>query len=186
MLICSSKFYGTGKTKPKIISIGFFSIMNNIRVLFSGPLFIQFMVFVALIAITLLWFDQNVHAMGIDILFAVNCLLSESLLNYVSCTYGGDLTICFSSMANIAYETHWYRFSSHEKRFIGMILKRAQKEFTLTGCQLVTCSMATFMAVIYFWIEKLKKSEKIMVFKWFQLFKTAFSYYLIAQKFSEN
>lgn len=121
--------------------------MNNIRILFSAPLFIQFIVFVALIAITLLWFDQNVHAMGIDILFAINCLFSESLLNYISCRYGGDVTECFSNIACIAYDSNWYRLSSNEQHFVGLIIQRAQIEFTLTGFEIVTCSMETFLAV---------------------------------------
>lgn len=121
--------------------------MNDIQILFNGPLLIQFIVFVALIAITLLWFDQNVHNMGIDILFAVNCLLSESLLNWISCKYGSNLTICFLKMGNIAYSALWYRFPLSERHSVRMIIRRAHTEFNLTGYGLFNCSMDTFLAV---------------------------------------
>lgn len=121
--------------------------MNNIRTLLNVPLIIQFIVFVALIAITLLWVDQNVHAISLDIFFAINLLFTESLKNYVSCRYGGDITICLSNIACIAYDSNWYRLSSNEQRFVGLIMKRAQIELTLTGFGVVTCSMGTFLAV---------------------------------------
>lgn len=49
--------------------------------------------------------------------------------------------------AGIVYNSLWYEMPLKEQKAIMLMMQRSQKEFRLTGLELVDCSLATFLEV---------------------------------------
>lgn len=131
-----------------IVSIAFsFRIIHSIRDMFEGPLFYQFMGFVAFLAFALLFMDQSVNRIDIDTVYSMNLITCQSLLNLIACYYGDNLTADLSDIAECVYSITWYQFAVKERTFLPWIIRRSQKPFQLTGYKLISCSMSTFMKV---------------------------------------
>lgn len=117
------------------------------KVMLDGPLFYQLTVFAAFIAFILLSIDQNGLHINMDFMFSVNCLMSQSLLNFVSCFYGGNITVKLFDMGYDVYTSNWYRFPLADQKSIQRIIQRSQIRYRLMGFKIFTCSMETFLTV---------------------------------------
>lgn len=121
--------------------------MDNLRIMLDTPLFFQLTVFAAFIAFILLSIAQNGLNLNMDFMFSMNCMASQSLLNFVSCFYGGNITVQFYEMGNVVYTTNWYRFPLSDQKSVRRVIERSQIRYCLMGFKIFTCSMETFLAV---------------------------------------
>lgn len=125
----------------------------------SGSFFFQMMVCAVFIAVVLSSLDEQINKFAVEVL-VVNLfsLLLELLLNYFSCAYAQEVTTHAAELAEMAYTSQWYRLSMEQQRIVQFIIFRAQEPFYLNGYQIFMCSMATFLAVNFFWFAWLNLS----------------------------
>lgn len=138
-------------------------VAENIRIVLEGPLFYQLIGFVGLIAFTLLFLDQSKDQINYNMILGMNCLCTQSLLNFIACYFADRLEEDLLEIKDVTYNLLWYKFAYKEREFLPWIIRRAQKSIRLSGFTIIDCSLATFM----------------------MLFRSAGSYYLIFRQLAE-
>lgn len=121
--------------------------MKNMRDLMSGVLFNALFSCVLYIALLLFSLDQSftvdfalfINLVGIFV-YLVTC--------YIYCYFSERITTNSIKIADDAYDSLWYRMTVRQQMKVMFIIQRAQKEFRLTGLELVDCSLATFLTVV--------------------------------------
>lgn len=125
-----------------------FSIMDQMEVLLSGPLFFLLIVFAGFIAFTLLSLDQGVQDLSFEIVLSLNCMFTQLLVNFIFSSYANNLTLCSVGIADIAYSSNWYELPLNQRNLILFVIQRSQKIFFLNGYHMFNCSMETFQQLI--------------------------------------
>lgn len=80
------------------------------------------------------------------ILFA-SLLAIGSILPY--CYYASQMIFKLQQMADITYETDWYRWPIHLQKNIQPMIRHSQKVRTVHGYGLFRCNLEAFMKVKY-------------------------------------
>lgn len=151
-------------------------LMDNIKIIMSGPLFFQLLVYAVFIAVNLLQLDevllnsaqlvtfkklnsknclpfQTLQNFDFGILLNLNSLITQIIFNYISCSYANNVTVQSLSAADIAFSVPWYAFPMTRQHFIMQMIQRAQKPFYLKGYNIVECSLATYFNVNSGWAK---------------------------------
>lgn len=173
----------------------------------SGPLFYQLLVYVVFLALNLLQFDrvtdcisliamagtdfiynfQTVSELNFSVILNLDALLNQIIFNYITCNYASNVTTKLSSVSDIISNSFWYLYPIDVQKLLPLAIHRSQLPFRLTGYGVITCSMATYLAVCI----SLKSFKRIFVQEisfhnfsiYFQLFKSAMSYFVVFRKF---
>lgn len=81
---------------------------------------------------------------------ATNGLITQCTFNYIFCYYANNATLDSFEIADIVYDSPWYRYPNLKDRdLLRLWMRRAQKPFFFEGLGLIRCSMETFLMVIY-------------------------------------
>lgn len=121
--------------------------MANIQTIFSGAFFFQIVICAIFIAIILSSLDQNLQNMTYEFVINLFCLLLEIQLNFISCHYAQTVTTQSFEIADVIYNSFWYRMPIREQKMIQMTIHLSQKPVHLKGYKIFTCSMETFLTV---------------------------------------
>lgn len=128
--------------------------MDNIQTILAGSFFFQVVICAIFIAAILSSIDQNLQHLTYDVVINLFCLALEILLNYASCNYAQTVTTHSFEVANVFYESLWYRLPTDQQKTMRITIRRAQKPFYFRGYKIFTCSMETFLTVIVRSIDK--------------------------------
>lgn len=120
--------------------------MENIRNLMSGIIFnmltscIMFLV-PMLVSLT--------HSFVIDsnLVVILDCLLVYLVLCFIYCYFSENMTTTSFEIGDVVYNSLWYEMSMKQQKAMILMIARSQKEFRLTGLELVECSLPTFLLV---------------------------------------
>ncbi|XP_031636184.1 uncharacterized protein LOC116349071 [Contarinia nasturtii] len=128
---------------------------NLFAVIISGPLFFQLLVYVVFLALNLLQFDQEISDFSLAMALNINALLNQVLLNYVTCNYSTNVALKVCTVADVAFDAHWYSFPVADQKLFPLLIQRTQKQIRLSGYDIINCSRETFIlflksAVSYF------------------------------------
>lgn len=177
------------KKKPLLWERFAFRIINIIRDLLEGPLFYQFMGFVAFLAFALLFMDQSMSQIDIDTIYSINLITCQTSLNLIACYFGDNLSRDLLDVADVSYNIIWYQFALKERTFLPWIIRRSQIPFQLTGFKLIDCSMSTFMKVYILAFSAMRpflRPKSSFFQSLLQLFRSAGSYYVIFRQAAEK
>lgn len=113
----------------------------------SGVFFFLLLVFVVMLASSLLSFDQGIHDISYEIFLGCHCLASQILLNFIACRYAERLTTQSFAIADIVYESIWYDLPNEIQKYFILIIQRSHVAFHLHGFQIINVSMEKFLEV---------------------------------------
>lgn len=122
-------------------------MMNNVQQMMAAPLFFQLLVFTVFIAFSLLSLDQGLHDLSFEIVQSLNCLLVQIYLNFTFCSYADNMSRRTSGVADIVYNSIWYKLPATDRKLLTLIIMRAQVPFYLNGFHLFNCSLNSFQKV---------------------------------------
>lgn len=123
-------------------------ILTELAHLFSPIIFGQFIISVLQIC-TLAFQIQLGADISVDRQFAnvvTSILALIELLIY--CYFGNEVTAEGERIAVAAYATDWHRQEPRQRRYVRLMLMRAQKANVLTGLKLAKCSLASYTSVL--------------------------------------
>lgn len=125
-------------------------------------------------------FQQTVNHFEILVfLFDSSCLISALLWPAFFCSFANLVTDKIGEIGDAAYDTNWYYFSPEQKKFISLVIIRAQDPVYFTGLGLVNCTLEVFGDVSYFHQKTQFISIQLICSNIFlQLLKSSCSYYM--------
>lgn len=82
-------------------------------------------------------------------IFDINELIYILSINFILSYFITTLTTNGHLIGDIAYDSLWYQLPHDEQFIVQMIIRRAQTPFTLIGLGVFTCSLETFLRVIF-------------------------------------
>lgn len=154
----------------------FCRILNNNKIILSGPMFCQLLSYVTTITINILildrvsliiqfliifierrrsnhWFFWFVQSFSIAngqnlLIIGLNALCAQTAYTWILCYYASETTTKYNLFALEAYKAGWYYFTAAEQRVIWVIINFGQQEIQFTGFNIINCSLATF-ALLY-------------------------------------
>lgn len=103
-----------------------------------------------------------------DFIFDINELIYILSINFILSYFITTLTTNGHLIGDIAYDSLWYQLPNNEQFIVQMIIRRAQKPFTLNALGVFSCSLETFLTVIY--SEYTAKLKRIFLYLIFLLF----------------
>lgn len=121
--------------------------MDNIQAISAGSFFFQLVICAIFIATTLSSIDQNLQHINYDVVINFFCLFLQILLNFATCKYAQSVTTRSLEVAEMVYDSLWYRLPCSQQQIIALIIGRAQKPFYFRGYRIFTCSLDTFLTV---------------------------------------
>lgn len=124
----------------------------------TGALFFQLLSSVAIIAFILYTFNE-LNELDSHFLVDMNVFAINLVYCYVYCYYSERVTERSFGIADIAYDTLWYKLPPKEQQLFVLIIVRAHKEFRMSGFGLIDCSLAQFIAVRSFILSILKMNS---------------------------
>lgn len=89
------------------------------------------------------------HSFVIDsnLIVILDCLLLYSILCYIYCYFSENMTATSFEIGDVVYNSLWYEMLMKQQKAMILMIERSQKEFRLTGLELVECSLPTFLSV---------------------------------------
>lgn len=123
------------------------SIMANIKSIMGGALFYELAGCATYVAISLFAIDRSLQNINLNTLINIYCLLTSLVFNFFICSYSEDLTQRSLDVADIIYDSNWYRLQYKQQKLLIMSIQRSQRIFRLKGFQIVDCSMEIFLKV---------------------------------------
>lgn len=66
----------------------------------------------------------------------------------IYCYYGNEVTYQGVQVAQAAYATPWYRLPPRLRRYVYVMMMRAQRPNVLMGLKMVNCSLASYTSVL--------------------------------------
>lgn len=74
---------------------------------------------------------------------------SEAATNFIFCLLSEQITSSLSEIANIFYDSSWYRAPMRYQKLFPLVIARSQQAFHLRGLGIISCSLETFARVIF-------------------------------------
>lgn len=121
--------------------------MDNIQTISAGSFFFQLVICAIFIATILSSIDQNLQHINYDVVINLFCLSLQVLLNFATCKSAQSVTSRSMEVAEMVYDSLWYRLPCSQQKIIAFIIERAQKPFYFRGYRIFTCSLNTFLTV---------------------------------------
>lgn len=113
----------------------------------SGIVFVLFLSCVVFLTSSFLSLDQT-SVIDFNLLVKFYGLTLYLFTCYLYSRFSENITTNSLQIGEYAYDSVWYDVPIKQQKAIILIVARSQKEFRLTGCGMVDCSLATFLAVI--------------------------------------
>lgn len=121
--------------------------MDNIQTILAGAFFFQLVICAIFIAFILSSIDQNLQNISYDVVISLFSLSLQILLNFATCKCAQSVQSRSLEVAEMVYDSLWYRLPCSQQKMIAFIIERAQKPFYFRGYQIFTCSLHTFLTV---------------------------------------
>lgn len=83
------------------------------------------------------------------VILNLNALLNQIVFNYITCNYASIITEKLSSVSIIVSDSKWYMYPLDVQKLLPLFIQRTQSQYRITGYGVITCSMATYLAVNY-------------------------------------
>lgn len=131
----------------QLITAKFFiySVMENIRDLMSGILFIVLLSCVSYL--TFIFFAVDQSNINFDLFVNLSALATVLSISYIYCHFSENMTTNSIKVGEKAYNLLWYKMTMKQQMAVMLIIGRSQREFRLDGLGFIDCSLATFLAV---------------------------------------
>lgn len=116
-----------------------------------GPLFYELAGCIVCLVFELMSIEQSIHEhkFGAAIILSVVTLGGYITMLYVICFYADNLSSRSAEVAGImSGDLMWYKLTIQQQKMMCIIIRRAQKNFTLNGYGIFDCSMEVFLNVI--------------------------------------
>lgn len=136
------------KITSNAISCGYFSLAEEVNNVVELILFT--MAFICIIVIAMSLFVVEIYGVSVEAIFASNAISFVLLVMFKYCHLSEGLTTDMLEIADIFYESEWYRLPVKQQRLMTLPIGRAQREFRLSAMGLFDCSLAVYSSVKYF------------------------------------
>lgn len=123
------------------------SILTNIQIIMSGPLFFDLFYSVLFIAFSLFALDHSMEQINLNSIICIECLFFAILITYILCSLSEKMTQQSYRIGDTLFESKWYKLPIKEQKLLILFIQRSQKEFRLNGYKIIDCSLKTFVAV---------------------------------------
>lgn len=122
-------------------------IADKTREIMKGILFYQMINCVINVAFDLFSLDQTLNERSTDTVHCIATLFSILLLAFIFCYYADRVTSDLLGIGDSFYNSLWYKSPFREQKLLILLIRRAQKEFRLTGFEIFDCSIEMFVMV---------------------------------------
>lgn len=127
--------------------------MDNIRIIMSGPLFIELSSCIISTVLELLAFDSMYQQKHVDTTFATTggTLSIHTTMVFILCFYAEKYTtLSFDVIDTVYSDLIWYELPVRQQKFVILSICRSQEQFRLTGLGIFDASMEIFLKVSHF------------------------------------
>lgn len=101
---------------------------------------------------------------------------------FILCYYANSSTNSMAKFSNVVYKSNWYCQKPRIQKLLKLMISRAQKPNIFMGLKIIDCSLESFTKVDFDLFAEI--IDKIALFSYFQLNKTAATYYIMFRNIS--
>lgn len=110
---------------------------------------------------------------------------------FAFCFLAELITANLFHIGGIFYDSLWYQLPAKQQRIVIFPIQRGGRGFRFRSLGLIDCSLATFLSVFFNYFSKICKlcslkmfffSNLLLLLAWFQLIRTAWSYFVIIRR----
>lgn len=138
--------------------------MTCIRVLFSGMIFSQLLIFVLCVVLSIGSFEYTFQTLSFKSMACINVSVLQFLSIYGLCHFSTKLTTKSTGMGDEVYNSPWYSLPLKQQNMIGPMIRQGYVPFVLNGFKIFPCSKETFI----------------------KMMRTSFSYYVVFRQKRDN
>lgn len=121
--------------------------MTHIKILFSGMIFFQLLVFVICSVLEISSFEHNLKTISFESVACINAMFLQFISTYALCHFSTNLTTKSTKMFDAIYNTTWYSLPLQQQKMITPMIRQGQTPFVLNGFNIISCSKETFVMV---------------------------------------
>lgn len=124
-------------------------LMENLQELLTDAVFIQLLIFVIFIALSLFSIDKKMQNFDLDAMIIFYCFIAQTCFTTVFSYFSDNACERSAEIGWIAYNIRWYQMPLEQWIFVGFISRRAQKPLSISGAMIFPCSLKTMAKVNY-------------------------------------